>query len=248
MTGQSGDGNPEGTVTVYYGTPTATQLCQSTLTASGANAATFSCALTASQLAVGTYTSVDAVFTPAGPSSSNPDFTYTGSTSTPTQSFTVSTSVSTEPTTTTLNAVTSPVTYGAETTETFTGTVTGQSGDGNPEGTVDVYYGTPTATSCAQSTLDRERRQRGDLQLCADRQPARGRHLRQRRRRLRPGRPLVVEPGLHLHGVDLDPDAELHGEPADRAEHHDPGRRDLTDHLWLRDDRDLHRHGDRPER
>ena len=153
VTGQSGDGNPEGTVDVYYGTPTATQLCQSTLTASGADAATFSCALTASQLTVGTYTSVDAVFTPGGPSSSNADFTYTTSTSTPTQSFIVSASVSTEPSTTTLGAVTSPVTYGAEGTETFSGTVTGQSGDGNPEGTVDVYYGTPTATQLCQSTL-----------------------------------------------------------------------------------------------
>ena len=151
VTGQSGDGNPEGTVDVYYGTPTATQLCQSTLTASGANAATFSCALTASQLTLGTYTSVDAVFTPGGPSSSNADFTYTTSTSTPAQSFTVN--PASESTTTSLNAVTSPVTYGAEGTETFSGTMTGQSGDGNPEGTVDVYYGTPTATQLCQSTL-----------------------------------------------------------------------------------------------
>ena len=83
VTGQSGDGNPEGTVSVYEGSPTATQLCQSALTASGANAATFSCALTASQLAAGTYSSVDAVYAPGGPSSSNPGFTYTASTSTP---------------------------------------------------------------------------------------------------------------------------------------------------------------------
>ncbi len=40
-------------------------------------------------LAVGTYSSVDAVFSPGGTSSSNPDFAYTTSTSTPTQSFTV---------------------------------------------------------------------------------------------------------------------------------------------------------------
>ena len=67
----------------------------------------------------------------------------------------MSSSVSAEPTTTTLNAVTSPITFGSETTETFTGTVTGQSGDGNPEGTVTVYYGSPTPTQLCQSTLDR---------------------------------------------------------------------------------------------
>ncbi len=132
VNGQSGDGNPEGTVTVYYGTPTATQLCTSNLTASGANAATFSCALTASQLTVGTYASVDAVFAPAGTSSTNTNFTYTGSTSSPAQSFSVN--PASENTTTSLSALTSPVTYGNETTETFTGTVSGQSGDGQPRG------------------------------------------------------------------------------------------------------------------
>ncbi len=80
---------------------------------------------------------MDAVYAPGGPSSSNPDFTYTASTSTPTQSFTVN--PQSAGTTTSLNAVTSPVTYGAETAETFSGTVTGQSGDGYPEGTVTVY-------------------------------------------------------------------------------------------------------------
>ncbi len=54
-------------------------------------------------------------------------------------------------TTTSLNVVTSPITYGAETAETFTGTVTGQSGDGNPEGTVNVYEGSPTATLLCQT-------------------------------------------------------------------------------------------------
>ena len=210
VTGQSGDGNPEGTVTVSYGTPTATELCQSTLTVSGANAATFNCVLTASQLPVGTYASVVAVFTPATTSSTNANFTYTGSTSTPTQSFVVSSSVSTEPTTTSLNAVTSPITYGAETAETFTGTVTGQSGDGYPEGTLSVQSG--TTAPCSEHPARRNNR-RGHLQLCADRRPARGGRLLERGRRVRPRRPLVVEPGLHLHGLDLEPDPELHGEP-----------------------------------
>ena len=94
---------------------------------------------------------MDAVYAPGGPSSSNPGFTYTASTSSPTQSFTVN--PQSAGTTTSLSAVTSPVTFGAETTETFSGTVTGQSGDGNPPGTVTVYYGPPTATELCQSTL-----------------------------------------------------------------------------------------------
>jgi hypothetical protein len=146
--GQAGDGNPQGTVTVYYGSPTATELCSSPLSASGSDAATFSCALSASQLAAGIYTSVDAVYTPGSPSSSDLDFTYGTSTSSPTQSFTVSTSISTESTTTSLNAVTSPITFGAEGTEVFTGTVTGQAGDGNPQGTVTLYYGTTPTELC----------------------------------------------------------------------------------------------------
>ena len=149
MTGQSGDGNPEGTVSVYYGTPTATQLCQSTLTASGGQRRHLQLLADRQPADVGTYTSVDAVFTPGGPSSSNPNFTYTTSTSTPTQSFTVN--PASESTTTSLNAVTSPITFGSETTETFTGTVTGQSGDGNPEGTVTSTTGPRRPRSCARA-------------------------------------------------------------------------------------------------
>ncbi len=100
---------------------------------------------------MGTYSSVDAVFSPATTSSSSPDFTYTTSTSSPTQSFTVSSSVSTESTTTSLNAVTSPITYGSETTESFSGTVTGASGDGYPEGTVTLYYGTTPVALCSET-------------------------------------------------------------------------------------------------
>ncbi len=192
VTGQSGDGNPEGTVTVSYGTPTATELCQSTLTVSGANAATFNCVLTASQLPVGTYASVVAVFTPATTSSTNANFTYTGSTSTPTQSFVVSSSVSTEPTTTSLNAVTSPITYGAETAETFTGTVTGQSGDGYPEGTVSVQSGT---TVLCSETLPAGSNQRRQLQLQPDERHRAGRlgHALPGHGHLHAGDHLVVE-------------------------------------------------------
>ena len=147
VTGVSGDGNPQGTVTVNYGS-TPTQLCTSTLTASGGFAATYSCSLTASQLNAGTYTSVDAVY--AAGTSSNGNYSYNTSTSTPTQSFSVTPLA--ENTSTSLNSVTSSVTYGSETTETFSGTVTGVSGDGNPQGTVTVNYGS-TPTQLCTSTL-----------------------------------------------------------------------------------------------
>ena len=155
VTGASGEGNPEGTVTLYFGTPTQTELCQSALTASGSDAATYSCSLTASQLATGTYSSVVAVYAPGTPSSSSTNYSYTTSTSTPAQSFTVNPATATpESTTTALTpTIASSTTYGSETTETFAGTVTGQSGDGNPEGTVTLYFGTPTQTELCQNTL-----------------------------------------------------------------------------------------------
>ena len=80
VTGVAGDGNPLGSVAVNYGAG-ATLLCTSSLTASGTYSATFSCALSASQLAAGTYASLDATYTPASPSSSNTNYVYTTSTS-----------------------------------------------------------------------------------------------------------------------------------------------------------------------
>jgi hypothetical protein len=142
VTGQSGDGYPKGTVTVKNGTTT---LCSETLPSGSGVSASYSCALTAMQLAVGTYSSVDAVFSPAATSSSSSTVTYTTSTSTPVKNVTVNRG--TKSTTTTLHPVTSPITVGAETAETFSGTVTGQSGDGYPEGTVTVKNGTTTLCS-----------------------------------------------------------------------------------------------------
>ena len=88
VTGHSGDGYPEGTVTLYDGS-TPVELCAETLPTGSGDSAGFSCALTASQLNAGTYSNVDAVFSPGGTSSSNSAFVYTTSTSTPAQSFTV---------------------------------------------------------------------------------------------------------------------------------------------------------------
>ena len=131
-------------MTVKNGTTT---LCSETLPTGSGDSASFSCALTATQLAVGTYSSVDAVFSPAATSSSSSTVSYTTSTSTPVKSLTVNRA--TKSTTTTLHPVTSPITVGAETAETFSGTVTGQSGDGYPEGTVTVENG--TTTLCSQT-------------------------------------------------------------------------------------------------
>ncbi|HSZ35510.1 MAG TPA: fibronectin type III domain-containing protein, partial [Acidimicrobiales bacterium] len=136
VTGQSGDGFPQGTVTVFYGSPTQTQLCHATLSGGSGDVADFSCSLTATQLAAGSFTNVVATY--AAGTSSNGNFSYNTSTSSPAQSFTVSPEA--ENTTTALNAVTPSVTFGSETTETFAGTVTGQSGDGFPQGTVTVFY------------------------------------------------------------------------------------------------------------
>ena len=60
-------------------------------------------------------------------------------------------------TTTSLNAVTTPITYGAENSETFTGTVTGATGDGYPEGTVTVTYGSTPVSLCSETLPGRLR-------------------------------------------------------------------------------------------
>lgn len=148
VTGQSGDGYPEGTVAVYYGSGPPTELCSGALTGGSGDTASYSCSLTAIQLPAATYSNVDAVFTPGTPTGSeDPTYTYGTSTSAA-QSFTVSTPAP-ETTTTSLNTVTSPITYGSEISETFTGTVTGVSGDGYPQGFATVYYGSGPTSLCS---------------------------------------------------------------------------------------------------
>jgi hypothetical protein len=73
-------------VTVKNGTTT---LCSQMLPSGSGDSTTYSCSLTASELSAGAYSSVDAVFTPGTNSSSNADFSYTGSASTPAQTLTV---------------------------------------------------------------------------------------------------------------------------------------------------------------
>ena len=138
VTGVSGDGYPEGTVAVYN---SSTELCSATLTGGSDDTASYSCSLTASQLAVGSYSDVFATFTPGVPSSSSSNYSYTTSSSTPAQNF----SVTAAATTTTLSAIASSTTYGNETTETFSVTVS--SSAGTPSGTVTI--GSSVGTLCS---------------------------------------------------------------------------------------------------
>ena len=132
VTGQSGDGYPEGTVAVHN---SSTELCSATLNANSAYSAVATCSLTAHELAGGSYSDVFATYSPGIPSSSNASYTYGTSSSTPVQSF----SVGSVNTTTGLGLSSVSVIYDSETSEIFTVTVTGQTGDGHPQGTVAVY-------------------------------------------------------------------------------------------------------------
>ena len=144
VTGQSGDGYPEGTVTVYN---SSTELCSATLNPGTGDVASVTCALTASELAAGNYDNVFATYSPGSPSSSGPSYAYGTSSSTPVQAF----SVSSATTTTGLGLSLASVAYGYETSEIFTVTVTGQSGDGYPEGAVAVHN---SSTELCSATLN----------------------------------------------------------------------------------------------
>jgi hypothetical protein len=144
VTGQSGDGHPEGTVAVYNST---TKLCGATLSPVGGHSASVTCSLTAHELAGGYYSDVFATYSPGTPSSSNASYTYASSSSTPVKSF----SVGSANTTTALGLSLTSMAYGSEASEIFTVTVTGQSGDGHPEGTVAVYN---SSTKLCSATLN----------------------------------------------------------------------------------------------
>jgi collagen type I/II/III/V/XI/XXIV/XXVII alpha len=143
VTGAATDGYPEGTVTIEK-SPTNTAICTATSTGHGTITATWTCTLTARKLTAGSY-SVKAHFAPGTPSSSTPSVGYTTSTSS-TASLTIKKASVTTTTTLSLNHPTA--TYGSETTETFTATVTGVATDGYPEGTVTIERSTG-ASICA---------------------------------------------------------------------------------------------------
>jgi sugar lactone lactonase YvrE len=126
VTGQSGDGYPEGSVALSNGS---TPLCTGTLGGTTSDTASFSCSLTATQLAAGTYTQIIATFTPSTPSSSSAAYIYGGSVS-GTQSLTVNN----DPTLTTVSMSPTSVVYGSGTSVTFTVGVTAFYGVPVPSG------------------------------------------------------------------------------------------------------------------
>ena len=65
VTGVSGDGYPEGTVAVYSSSYSSTPLCIATLLTGSGYSASYSCSLTADELAAGSYTGVSATYRPA---------------------------------------------------------------------------------------------------------------------------------------------------------------------------------------
>jgi hypothetical protein len=87
VTGQPGDGYPEGSVTINNAS---TALCSTTLGAGSGDSVSYSCQLTASALAAETYSSVSATYVPTTQSSSNSNLIYTASSSAPPTSLVVS--------------------------------------------------------------------------------------------------------------------------------------------------------------
>jgi hypothetical protein len=135
VTGQTGDGHPEGTVAVYNST---TKLCGATLTPIGGHSASTTCALTAHELAAGSYSDVFATYSPGTPSSSNASYTYGTSSSTPVQVFSVGSAIITTSTTTSLDLSARRVTYGDEQVEQLTVSVSPQHPGTTPTGTVRI--------------------------------------------------------------------------------------------------------------
>jgi hypothetical protein len=135
VTGQSGDGYPEGTVTVYN---SSTELCSVTLNANSAYSAVATCSLTAHELAGGSYSDVFATYSPGTPSSSNASYTYGTSSSTPVQAFSVASVKTAATTTTSLELSARRVTYGDEQVEQLSVSVSPQYQGATPTGTVTI--------------------------------------------------------------------------------------------------------------
>ena len=135
VTGQSGDGHPEGTVAVYN---SSTKLCSTTLALVNGHSASATCSLTADQLAGGYYSDVFATYSPGTPSSSNASYTYGSSSSTPAQAFSVGTVNTTSTTKTSLELSAGNVTYGDEQVEQLSVSVSPQDSGTTPTGTVTI--------------------------------------------------------------------------------------------------------------
>jgi hypothetical protein len=164
VTGQSGDGHPEGTVAVYSST---TKLCGATLTPIGGHGASATCSLTAHELAGGSYSQVFATYSPGTPSSSNASYTYGTSSSTPAETFSVIPVNITTSTTTSLELSALKVTYGDEQVEQFSVTVSPSYTGPVPNGTVVVKKS--TTTLCTITLLSAK----GSCSLTSEELPAR---------------------------------------------------------------------------
>lgn len=145
VAGVTGYGTPQGAVQIFSGS---TVLCDAPLGQGPGDTANFECALSSTQLDADSYP-VQTVYEPSPNSSSNPSVTYLLSESTP-ASFTVTPEV--ESSTTTLTVSAPSVTYGTENAETLTGTVSGQAGDGVPQGTVQIMANSLTVCPAAPLT------------------------------------------------------------------------------------------------
>ncbi len=140
VTGQSGDGYPEGIVSIEN---SSTELCSHALAELASDEASASCSLGGTELAVGHYTDVFATFTPGSTSSSDESYSYSASSSSPVRSF----RVTKDTTTTTVSVSPTNVAHGDESAALFTVTVTAGHGQAVPNGeTVTVKVGTATCT------------------------------------------------------------------------------------------------------
>ncbi len=140
VTGQSGDGYPEGTVTVYN---SSTQVCSQILVEKSTDSASATCSPTAIEGPVGSYSDVFATYTPSTTSSSNAGYVYTASTFTPATHL----SVTADTTTTKVSVSPTKVTRGNESAAVFTVTVTTHNGEAVPNGNqVTVKVGSATCT------------------------------------------------------------------------------------------------------
>ena len=147
VTGQSGHGYPEGTVTVYNAS---TRLCSHVLTEASTESSTATCSPAATALPLGLYLGVFATYTPGATSSSNTSYAYTASASTLGHLFLVI------PDTTTTKVSASPTTVSLvhEQAAVFTVTVTTHNSEAVPNGEkVIVKVGSTTCTATLSSGI-----------------------------------------------------------------------------------------------
>jgi Bacterial Ig-like domain (group 3) len=141
VTGEAGGAAPSGTVSVADSS-TSSPLCTVTLVAGSGDSSTGTCSPDVAAYPSGTaFTTVAASY--------HGDVNYGGSQSTPPQSFTVASGS----TSTTLSQTESTVSYGAEDSDTFSTTVTGQAGGVAPTGIVSVADASTSSPICSATLV-----------------------------------------------------------------------------------------------